>query len=530
MTPMWDTPEGRRELLEQLVGWDSVTGSGGERGFAERVAGKLRDVPGLAVALHEVDGGRSIVTALHRVEGVADTIVLISHFDTVDTADYGALQPLAGSPAELADALRANAADLDDETARDLASGEWMFGRGSMDLKAGLMLHMSLVEQARADGWPINLVLLTVPDEEVNSAGMRAAVPLLRTLEREHELRYVLFLNGEPSFPAHPGDESHYVYSGSIGKLLPSALCVGRETHAGTPLSGITSSWIAAHLTEAMEWSDAFRETSHGEPTPLPVTLDQRDLRDGYSTQTPFRTSALYNVFVMERGAGDVLAAFERVARDAAERCERHYRTICEREGVEPIGGIRVLRFEQLVEHAVERRGRDGVDALVAAELARDIVDLRERSIAIADALVRACPELAPAIVLLFAPPYYPPANSSDDPLVASCIERVIEQARARFGRELVQAHWFNGISDLSYVGRAGEPADWATYERNTPGFGTTYAVPFADIEALDAPVLNVGPLGKDPHQRTERVHAASAFEEVPALLADLVAWIAARA
>ena len=42
-----------------------------------------------------------------------------------------------------------------------------------MDMKAGLMLHLSLIELATVEQWDINLVLITVPDEEVNSSGMR---------------------------------------------------------------------------------------------------------------------------------------------------------------------------------------------------------------------------------------------------------------------------------------------------------------------------------------------------------------------
>jgi arginine utilization protein RocB len=522
---MWDTPERRRALLSELVGWDSVSGTPGEAAFAERVADRLREAPGIEVATHDVGDGRSVVTGLWRLdESITDAVVLISHFDTVDTADYGALRPLAGRPEELAAAFATRPEELGPEAAADLASGEWFWGRGSMDMKAGLALHMSLLEQAAHERLPLNLLLVTVPDEEVNSDGMRAAVELLRELQDSRGLRPVLFLNSEPSFPAHPGDPTHYVYSGSIGKLLPAALCYGRETHAGTPLKGLTSPYIASFLVQAIEFSDVFRETAHGEPAPLPVTLEQRDLRDGYLTQTPFRTSVLTNVFVMERTAADVLDTYETVARDAADACMAQYREVCAREGTEPVGELRVLRFDALVAHATASLGAATVAQLLAPS---GEGDLREQSIAIADRLLAACPELTPAILVLFAPPYYPPANSSDDPTVAALIERVIEHARDRFGRPVVQAHWFNGISDLSYVARVGEATGWQAYERNTPGYGSTYRVPFEAMAALDAPVLNVGPFGKDPHQRTERLHAASAFEELPVLLWDLVRSLA---
>jgi arginine utilization protein RocB len=39
----------------------------------------------------------------------------------------------------------------------------------------------------------------------------------------------------------------------------------------------------------------------------------------------------------------------------------------------------------------------------------------------------------------------------------------------------------------------------------------------------LQAPVLNVGPFGKDAHKRTERLHIKNAFEEVPALVEGMI-------
>ncbi|MBO1915126.1 hypothetical protein J4G37_61160, partial [Microvirga sp. 3-52] len=96
------------------------------------------------------------------------------------------------------------------------------------------------LELATTEKWPINLILLTVPDEEVNSSGMRAAVSGLIDIREEYGLEYELFLNSEPSFSQRPQDENYYIYSGTIGKIMPSALFYGRETHAGEPLNGIT--------------------------------------------------------------------------------------------------------------------------------------------------------------------------------------------------------------------------------------------------------------------------------------------------
>ncbi|RKJ37933.1 M20/M25/M40 family metallo-hydrolase, partial [Butyricicoccus sp. 1XD8-22] len=129
-----------------------------------------------------------------------DTIVLISHFDTVQTEEYGDLEELAFHPELLTKELMKRKDNLKEDARIDLESGEYLFGRGTMDMKMGLALHMSLIETAISEDWPINLLLVTVPDEEVNSAGMREAVKALVSLRHQFNLSYKLFLNGEPSF------------------------------------------------------------------------------------------------------------------------------------------------------------------------------------------------------------------------------------------------------------------------------------------------------------------------------------------
>src|SRR5699024_4255018 len=99
-------------------------------------------------------------------------------------------------------------------------------------------------------------------------------------------LSFSLFLNSEPSFSQKPEDPNYYIYSGSIGKIMPSALFYGVETHAGEPLSGLNAHYISSFLNQRMEFTDAFTETAYDEQTPLPVTLKNYDLKEDYNTQT----------------------------------------------------------------------------------------------------------------------------------------------------------------------------------------------------------------------------------------------------
>ncbi|MEH7113381.1 M20/M25/M40 family metallo-hydrolase [Neobacillus niacini] len=526
----WGTPDRLRNLLCELVSWRSMTLTDGEREFPIKVQGKLQELryfqenPG-HLSLHGADLGRRFLTGLYQCDA-EETIVLLSHFDTVNTEEYGDLEEFAYQPEELTKLLFNRIAELDGDAQKDLTSGEYLFGRGTMDMKMGLAMHMQLLEKATIEKWPINILLLTVPDEEVNSSGMRAAITKLLELKDKYNLIYKLFLNGEPVFTQEPGDRSFYVYSGSIGKIMPSALFYGKETHVGEPLSGITAPYIASFLTQLMEWNSTLQERVKGESTPLPVTLQQKDLRLDYSTQTPYRSSALYNVFLMERNAEEIMGLFEKVAIDAAEACNQAYKDVCLKQSVKPVGEVRVLRYEDLQTYAVRKFGIQFLEERKAQVQANTNWDDREKSLRIADNLMIECQELAPAIVLLFAPPYYPAVNSSDNELVKNCVQYVMEKGLEKFNLPVQQVHYFNGISDLSYVNYQDEGEGWTAFKANTPVWGNSYSIPFDEMAQLNAPVLNVGPFGKDAHKRTERLHIKSAFEEVPSLVEEMIKMI----
>jgi len=165
----------------------------------------------------------------------------------------------------------------------------------------------------------------------------------------------------------------------------------------------------------------------------------------------------------------------------------------------------------------------EAVSAYQAKVLQNPAWDDREKSIRIADTLMIHCQELGPAIVLLFAPPYYPAVNSSDDLLIKEMIELMKQVGSESFNLSVNQIHYFNGISDLSYVSGEGETAGWNAFKQNTPVWGETYTIPFYLMKKLQAPVLNIGPLGKDAHKLTERLHINSAFVQLPSLLEALV-------
>lgn len=529
MTKMkWNTQSQLEDLLCEIVNWDSRTGTEGEISFAHKIKSKIMELDYFQanpshINFHGAGKGRNAVSALYKHQDATETIMLISHFDTVHTEEFGKLGDLAFRPQELTEQFKKMVDELPEDARNDIKSDEYLFGRGTMDMKMGLVLHLHLLETASLEDWPINLLLVTVPDEEVNSAGMRAAVKDMVMLREQHNLDFSLFLNSEPSFSQRPQDDSYYIYSGTIGKIMPSALFYGRETHAGEPLSGINSHYMASFMTRRMEYIPDFTEEVYGERTPLPICLKTFDLKKDYSTQTSNHAAALYNVFLMKQNAESVMNTFRNIANESMGACQEQYEDICYRENVQPIGKIKVLEYLELINYAEEKLGKESVQEVKHTIIGNTNLDEREMSIYICDELMAQCQELSPAVILFFAPPYYPAINSSEEPLTQQKIAETQKILREKFQTEAKQIHYFNGISDLSYVNYDKDDIGWKSFKNNLPVWEGVYSIPFEEMQQLQAPVLNVGPFGKDAHKLTERLHKRSAFEETPYVLREII-------
>ncbi|USG66843.1 M20/M25/M40 family metallo-hydrolase [Brevibacillus ruminantium] len=527
----WQTKEQLIELLAKLVHSPSVTGSKAEVELAAVIADELRTLPYFQenpeyVQLNPTGDGRYFVTALvKKAEAVRPTVVLVSHFDVVDVQDFGEWKPLAFDLKGLTEAYLQNQQMLPPLVQQDLAKGEWLFGRGSMDMKAGLALQMSMLERACAGEFEGNLLLVTVPDEEVNSLGMRAAVPVLLALSEVHGLDYHACLNCEPVFSAYPGDENTYIYSGSLGKVLPGFYCYGKETHVGEPFSGLNANLMASRLAVELELNTDFCERVEEEVTPPPTSLQQKDLKKEYSVQIPDRAVALFNLFLMEKSIDEVTRQLRQLAERTAEKIEQDYAAraavFASMNRSEPISmKVKVLQYEELLAYLIDKIGREKVESIQAEVMAnRGDMDDREVTIRLIDELGLLCKELAPMIVLFYAPPYYPPVSSRHDERIRQVVEDVIKRAEDRHHLEVKHQYYFAGLSDLSYTGLPEAAQSIQPLVENMPLWEKGYALPIRELVALNMPVMNLGPFGKDAHKWTERLDVTSAFETMPDLL-----------
>jgi arginine utilization protein RocB len=524
---LWQTYEDREQLLKELVNQETITNSPGELKFPKLVEQKLLKLDYFQqhqehITLAKTEDNKELVTALYKGATATKTVVLISHFDTVGIDDFTTYKDAACNPDKLAQLFTENRGNLSDAAVEDLQSGDYLFGRGIMDMKAGLMLHLSLLEKASTEQWDVNLLLVTVPDEEVNSSGMRKAVEVIEQYQQDFNLDIALHLNSEPTFQQESGDPSHSIYSGSIGKIMPGVLCYGIETHVGNPLSGLSSNYMNSYITQAIEYNRQFKEQYEGEFTPVPVAIVNKDIKEAYDVQTPFRTFALYNMFLFNKTPQALYRQFLDVVIKAVERCESDWLNILEQENLQFDSKINVLTYEQLKQYAVEQYGQDYIDNLID-EVLNNTPELHLQSVKIADELMKICRDITPAVVTFFAPPYYPAVNSSQEPIVNDIINTVTEINDKQFKRATHRINYFNGISDSSYLNLNASVEKMEVYADNTPSFNHTYRIPFDTIKNISAPIILCGPRGNDAHKVSERLNKTSAFTELPIVLEAII-------
>ncbi|WP_404452933.1 M20/M25/M40 family metallo-hydrolase [Virgibacillus necropolis] len=530
----WQTKEELTDLLCSLINHQSITGSTAEIALPEYIHHLLAQKNYFLrndhhLKLHPLDDGRRLLTALVKKGNKKETVILLSHFDVVGVEDYGSLQNLAFHPRELTQEMKRLKDELPDEVRKDIETGEWLFGRGSMDMKAGLTLHMSLIEQAIDDEFDGNILLVTVPDEEVNSQGMLTALPVLNQLKEDEDLVYQACLNGEPMFSKYPGDSAYYVYAGSIGKVLPGFYCYGKESHVGEPFAGINPNLMVSFLSQHLELNEAFIEKIDDEVTPPPVSLMQRDLKEEYSVQTPNAAISMYNVLYLKQTFDEINKKLLASTKMAAQEIESYVKQKADNyakfatDFTMPNINISVMMYEDLYAEAVKRYGEHEVvrrQNLLVSQ--RDKGD-RDFSTLLVQDLAYMCKDLAPMIILFYSPPFYPAVSSYDDPYIKDVMDHVRTYTSSTYEMDLTVAEFFTGLSDLSFLGPVSSKGKLNQLTINMPLQNNGFVFPEDIMEKLTMPILNIGPLGKAPHQWTERVELVYSFEYLPHILTKAI-------
>ncbi len=536
------------KLVRDMVGIPSINGTPGEKDIAIFIEGWLRSLPYFHdhpdfVYIQPIDGDsleRRNVFAL--LKGTApgagqETIILHGHTDTVGVDDFGRLAPYAFDCSKLQKEMAFM--ELDPEIRSDLDSGDWMFGRGVCDMKSGDAVFMVILGRLSAHPELLsgNILVSFNPVEENQHTGIIYARTFFEKLAEREGLVYRFAINNDYICPLYPGDTGRYVYTGTVGKLLPCFYIQGKETHAGQPFEGVDAGFVAAELVREISFNPEFCDTFNGATTLPPVALKSADLKERYNVQTPLSAFVYFNYMVHNESVPDIeehlLAAVRRCCMAASALVDQRY------EAFKHVSGVSCPKAAYDFDVTVYSILYDRVRSMCGVSLDKILHDVAERLIAagtdsreISLALVRKVCELGdirkPVVVLFFAAPYCPhntiQHTEGDEAFLYRTVRAVLTSCGEKNREQFTMLPFFPSLSDSSYLKIDDDNGSIDTLVADFPGYDMLYPVDLHKIKELDIPCFNFGCYGKDAHKSTERVYKPYSFGVLPELIMDTVA------
>ncbi len=533
-----------RRSLSRLMEAKSISGTADEIQGAQIILDMLRELDYFRahdenIFTVPVEGdplGRYIVAALMCGGGAAgDTVILTGHYDVVDADEYAQLKDIAFDMDAIT--ARINELPMSEECRRDYESGDWLFGRGSADMKFGHALIIELLRHYGENPSVLNgnLLYVAVCGEETNSEGMLAAVPFLNRLAGERGLHYRALLLSECYLSddmAH--DPTHYIHYGATGKVMPLFFCVGKSCHADEPFMGLDANALNAAVYARLGMNADYCEHMRGECTPPAVCLKMKDLKANYSVSIPMYAVSYYSLLTLNLDPEGITERLRALAHDAFTAVLEKRRQDMQRYArlmPRPIAtrdfSAKVMTYAELYT-AVKAENSDIDDKLaaLARSLTEQKAELQDISIELVRCLYEQYGGKQPMIIIAFIPPYYPDVymdtSDGDAHRLLCAVDDVIAYAGDEFGEQLALKDYYMGLCDLSYTG-LGEGVNHNELFNNLAGANITYSFPLDALKALHVPGIVLGGWGKDFHQSTERLNVPYSFGVVPMLYLRII-------
>ena len=460
------------------------------------------------------------------------TVILIGHIDTVGVDDYTPIQEYAFKTEELPQKLK-ESFDLSQEVLDDIESGEYMFGRGALDMKSGVAGHMYLIRYfsehpEELDG---NILQIAECDEEDNSKGIITALDELVELKKREGFEYIACINADYSTNYSPGDEHRYIYYGSIGKLLPCFVAFGKEAHVGQAFSAFDPNLLIAEVTRNMSLNTDLCDIAQGEIAIPPISLKQTDTKVGYTVQTALTAFSYYNYFTHGLGPGEVLQKCLDIGRksfsDVIEYLNTQYRRFCELSNVDFIAlpwSPRVYSWDEFYSELAEKHGKKFTESLdaYARKLNEDdpTLDMRLFSLKVAEEAWKWHEDKSPALVVFFGSVYSAriemTRKTKKERALLDAVETAVEKVRPESERLIKTRMFYPYISDSSFMAVCDELSSVQAIESNMPAWKHKYVHETDKILEINVPVVNIGTFGRDGHMLTERVDMKQTFRNVP--------------
>ncbi|WGD61004.2 M20 family metallopeptidase [Bacillus velezensis] len=532
-------PEEKIEAItKSLVALNSINGTLGEGKKADYIKDMIKSFPYFQEnpshvweqAIPEGPYGRKNIFAFIEGNGESlNTVIYHAHLDTVGIEDFGPLKDIAFDSDRLAEYF--SNYEFDRDVQRDARSGEWMFGRGSVDMQSGIAVHLAnlLHFSERRDQLPGHILFMANPDEESQHSGILTSISELKRLKQEKQLRYLAAINNDFITPLYEGDTTRYIYTGAAGKLLPCFAIYGREVHVGDTLSGIDPNLIASEITRRIHNNIHMAENIEGELVLPPTCLYQRDNKEAYNVQTAVSSYVYFNYFIYEKTAKEVMDQLTAVADEACKETEQklsdYYDEYCERTSLpkkEMSWNVQVYSLEDYLKR-LRSRGIDPVQCIGQAFKTYEHLELRMRCFKAVEELQKLDPEQGAKVIIFYAPPYLPhnylKEESTRDRLLQHVIQEAVDKTAASTGETFVFKKFFPYLADGSFLSLHETDEEVSAFTDNFPGWDVIGTIPFKEIRELNIPSVNIGVYGKDGHKWTERVYKPYTFHVLPELI-----------
>lgn len=540
-------------LTKRLVGQESI--SNPEDGVARQKEAAMADViygwfqeRGVRSMLQKLPDGRRNVFAF--VPGQSEkTVVLAGHFDTVGVKEFYEIPNVkAGDPFESDTVAEALGLDMENYVA----------GRGSFDMKSGIAVGMTLMDEWNKSPDPLkgSVLFVATCDEENDSYGILGAADILLELKGEGDgtpastsltggkvLDLLGVVNMDYTTERYQGDPNYHVWSGTIGKTLPSILVRGQETHVGEHFGGFHASSLMSRIVSELEGNMHLAD----ENVP-PTVLRLSDGREFYNVMTANKLRAYFNVFSVGKTPTEILNEVNDLVNHAVgtyissiqanyEIYKNRMFSAEERTKVKSADwrNTRVLTYSQLLKEAQERTGEKDLQRAIRDLTATTKGDGRDKSFAIVEDLLTRSGISEPAVVTFFSPPFYPYIKPDDGRLYEATVNSA-EELGKEYGVGITMHHFYPYISDMSYLklepeiqsslsGVTGEMPVWNLDDPQKPG-NRIYSLDqekISKVARLNLPVVNIGPYGFSAHKTHERVEKKYTFTILPELIKRVV-------
>lgn len=530
-------------LTKQLVQMKSVVNTAGEREISHAIYSLISTFPYFREnpkhlqrqkTLHDDVERYNIVSFVKGKKngGSNQTVILLGHIDTVGTGDFNHLEDMATDPDALKDTLRME--KVPDIVKKHVQSADFMFGRGSLDMKSGVASHLYLLKyySEHLEELEGNLVCVFECDEEDSSRGILSAIKLLNSLKNEHHFDYAAAINADFVSPLYEGDDNRYIYKGTVGKLLPSFFITGAETHVGAPFEGLDPNYLAAELTKQISYNPKLCDVALGEKTMPPVSLKQMDFKPFYDVQTALSALVYFNFFTHSWSPLEVLTLLKHEAEIAFENALRDYNNrylqYCQSTNlpyIEKHWEVRVLTYEEMNSLLENEHGYRYIKHMTTYKnqlLEDSALDTRMFAARVVEEAWKWMKDQRPAIILFYSSLYSPRVevsgkNSQEEKLLLA-LEEAVGKVQPNYHYPIVTKNFFPYISDMSFVALSDSEEGIESIAANNPGWATKHFVNYDDIRELNVPIINIGPYGYDGHKKYERAEIEFSHYIVPNL------------